>query len=230
MDKEFRFLSVFTGIFVASWIIAAVTATKIIALGPINIPAGTLVFPITFILNDILTEAYGYARSRRVVWTALGCQVLALIIFFIADILPPAPFWQNQEAFHQIIGFAPRIAIAGIIALFCGEFANSFVLSKMKYKEEGKRGWKQGWRFVASTAVGEGVDSILVMILAFGGLLATRDLLTTMVTLYLVKVAYEIIALPISIPLSNLIKRVENIDKIDTPQNTNYNPFAVASK
>lgn len=225
-----RLLNVITGVFVAALVIATVISSKIVMLGPLALPGGTIVFPVTFIINDILTEVYGYARSRRVVWTALACQALAGLLFLIVDYMPPAPFWKGQEAFHAILGFVPRVALAGLLAFFSGELTNSFVISKMKYFEKGERGLKQGWRFVASTIAGEAVDSLVFMTVAFTGQIPPTDLLQTIMTLYFVKVAYEVIALPVSVPFSNWLKKKESIDHIDYPNRTNYNPFLLRDR
>jgi len=141
---------------------------------------------------------YGYARSRRVIWTALACQALAGFILWLVGVLPPASFWPNQDAYEAVLGFAPRVAIAGLSAFFAGEFANSYVISIMKYRQSGERGVKQGWRFVASTIAGEAVDSFVFMVIAFAGIIPLTNLLSTMVTLYIVKVIYEVVALPVS--------------------------------
>ena len=223
--RTFRLLNVLTGLFVAALVIATVASSKIAMFGPLALPGGVIVFPITFILNDILTEVYGYERSRRVVWTALGCQILAGLSFWIVDTLQAAPFWPYQDAFHAVLGFAPRVAIAGFISFFSGELTNSFVISKMKYREGGRRGFAQAWRFLASTIVGEAVDSLVFMVIAFTGKIPPLDLVRTAAILYVVKVVYETIALPISIPVSNWVKRLESTDHIDEPETTNYNPF-----
>src|SRR5436309_7135396 len=118
--KDFKLLSVFTGIFVAVLVLIPSASSKFIAVGPINLTGGTLIFPITFIFNDILTEVYGYAQSRRIIWTGLGCQVLAALTYWVVGIWPAAPFWHNQQAFMTILGVAPRIATASLIAYFCG--------------------------------------------------------------------------------------------------------------
>ena len=221
----FKLLGIFTGLLVAALVVATVASSKILMVGPLNLPGGVLIFPITYILNDILTETYGYARSRQAVWTALACQALTGLILWLVGVLPPAAFWHNQSAYEAVLGFVPRVALAGLAAFFTGEMANSFVLSKMKYWHQGKRGLRQGWRFVASTMVGEAIDSFVVMTVAFWGVIPTVDLFTTMVTLYVVKVLYEIVSLPFSVPFSNWVKRIEHFDRIDTPDTTNYNPF-----
>lgn len=220
-------LNIITGLFVAVLVICTVISGKIIAIGPLNMPGGVLLFPIVFIFNDILTEVYGYERSRQVIWTGFFCQALAAVSFFAVGVLPAAPFWPHQEAYDLILGFAPRVAIAGLIAFFTGEMANSAVLSRMKYRQGGARGLRQGWRFTASTIVGEGINSVVFMTVAYGGKLTLGDLARTTLTLYVVKVVYETLALPLSIIASNWVKRVEGIDKIDVPEQTNYNPFVI---
>ena len=218
-------LSVLTGIFVAVLILCSVANAKIFAVGSFTMPGSTILFPLVFVFNDILTEVYGYARSRRVIWTGLACQAFAAGTFIILDKLPPAPFWVYQEAYHRLLGFVPRFAFAGLVAYFCGEFANSFVLSKMKYWHQGARGRKLSWRFVASTLVGEAVDSTIFIIAAFGGVIPWSNLFKTMVTLYVVKVLYEIVILPVHTRIANWVKGIEHVDRIDTPETTDYNPF-----
>lgn len=224
--RDLKLFNVFTGLFVTVLVVSTIASSKIFAVGSFFLPGGVIVFPILFIFNDILTEVYGYAQSRRVIWTGLFCQAFVGIVLAIVTALPPAPFWDGQPAFQRILGFVPRVALAGLMAYFSGEFANSFVLSKMKYLEQGARGLKQGWRFVASTMVGEGVDSIVFMLVAYGSLMKS-DLLNTLITLYVVKVLYEIVALPFTVKFSNWVKKIEGVDHIDTPQGTNYNPFSV---
>ena len=220
-----KLFSVFAGIFAAALVLVPSTASKFIAIGPFNLPGGTLVFPITFILNDILTEVYGYGRSRRIIWTGMACQVLAAVTYWAVEALPAAPFWHNQQAYHTILSAAPRITLASLMAYFCGEFTNSVVLSKMKYGQKGAKGAAQAWRFIASTIVGELVDSVIFMSIGFFGVLSLADLVRTIVTLWLAKVVYEIIALPFSMPFANWVKKVEGVDQIDDPQHTRYNPF-----
>jgi uncharacterized integral membrane protein (TIGR00697 family) len=189
-----------------------------------------ILFPIIFIYNDILVETYGYERSRQVVWTGFACQALAALAFWVGQLLPPAPFWPNQQAYELVLGFVPRVALSGLVAYFVGEITNAFVLSKMKYFAAGQRGWKQGWRFVASTLAGEAADSIVFMTLAFAGNIPLKALLTTMLTVYVVKCLYEILALPISTRFANWLKRVENCDHIDYPDQTDYNPLRLFAR
>ena len=226
--KEFKLLPIFSGLFVSTLILSTITSSKLFTIGFITLPGGVIIFPLAFIFNDILTEVYGYARCRKVVWTGLASYVLLAFTLLIVEVLPPASFWPNQEAFAAVLGFVPRIALAGILAYFLGEISNSIVLSKMKYWEKGQRGLKQGWRFLMSTVVGEGVDSIVFMTIAFAGTIPSADLLKTILTLYIVKVIYEFIAIPISTRFANYVKKVEGVDKIDYPDRTNYNPFSTS--
>ncbi|MBV9217200.1 MAG: queuosine precursor transporter [Acidobacteria bacterium] len=224
-ERTLKLFSVFTGFFVASLLLANVTAGKIFEIGPFALSAGVIVFPVAFIFGDILTEVYGYELSRKVIWTGFGCQILAAVIYLIVGFLPPASFWPNQVAYDQILGFVPRIVLASIAAYFCGEFCNSFVLSKMKYWAEGKRGLRQAWRFIASTVVGEAVDTLVVVTIAFAGVYEIGQLVQIGVSVYIFKVLFEIVATPISLPFSNWVKRIEGVDVIDTPEKTSYSPF-----
>jgi queuosine precursor transporter len=223
--KNFKLLNVFTGIFVGVLVLVPSMSSKFIAIGPLNIAGSTLIFPITFIFNDIFTEVYGYKLSRRIIWTGMAMQIFAALFYWIIDIWTPAPFWTNQAAYSTILGQAPRIVLASLSAYFFGEFANSVILSKMKYGQNGQRGFSQAARFVASTIVGEGFDSFIFMTVGFVGVLANSDLITTILTIWGIKVLYEIVALPISIPFANWVKRIEGIDVIDDPKKTSYNPI-----
>ena len=228
-EKDSKFYNVFTAIFVTALVIAPLAASKFIAIGPLIISGATLVFPITFIFNDILTEVYGYKRARRIIWTGMACSIFSALIFFIVGVLPAPDFYQNQDAYMAILGVAPRIVFASLVAYFFSEFTNSFILSKMKYWHEGKRGLYQSGRFIFSTLVGEFVDSALFITIAFYGVLPTQELLITIASIWIAKTLYEIVALPITVPLTNTIKRIEKTDTIDFPESTNYNPFSVFS-
>lgn len=228
-ERELRFLPVITGFFVAVLLLTPPLDSKFIALGPFAVPGATLLFPFAFILNDVLTEVYGYARSRRVIWTGMACQVLAAGSFWLVGILPAAPFWAKQEAYATILGVVPRIAVGSLLAYLAGEFANSFVLSRMKYAQRGRLGGSQGWRFLASTLVGQVLDSVVFMLVAFLGVLSFRELLSTTVTIYWIKVAVEVLALPGSTRLANWLKRVEAFDQLDDPASTRYNPFRLGA-
>lgn len=221
-----RLLPIFAGIFASVLVLVPSMSSKFIAVGPLTIVGSTLIFPITFIFNDVLTEVYGYRRSRMIIWTGMAMQIFAALFYWIIDIWPAASFWHNQEAYSTILGQAPRIVLASLSAYFFGEFANSIVLSKLKYKQDGKRGMAQASRFVWSTVVGEGFDSLLFMTVAFLGVMPTVELFKVVLTIWGIKVLYEVIALPLSMNIANWVKKVEGVDVIDAPQSTDYNPFS----
>jgi uncharacterized integral membrane protein (TIGR00697 family) len=228
-DSSTGLYSVFTGVFVASLLIANVTSHKIFELGPFTLPAGTIVFPISFIFGDILTEVYGFARTRKVIWIGFGCQALAALTYLIVGALPPAEFWHDSEAFDRVLGFVPRIVVASIIAYWMGEFCNSVVLSRMKARARGARGIQQALRFVASTVAGQAVDSAVFVLIAYAGVYGSGELAWSAVSLYLFKVVYEALLTPITIRFANWVKRVEGVDHIDDPRTTSYNPFSLGS-
>jgi queuosine precursor transporter len=225
-QPEGRLLPVFSGIFSAVLVLIPSMSSKFISLGATSIAGSTLVFPITFILNDVLTEVYGYRRTRSMIWTGMAMQVFAAFFYWIIDIWPAADFWKNQQAYSIILGQAPRIVLASLTAYFIGEFANSYIISRMKHHQGGRRGFEQAYRFVLSTIVGEGLDSILFMTIAFLGITPNAELIKIILTIWAVKVIYEIVMLPISMKIANLVKQIEGVDEIDNPETTNYNPFS----
>ncbi len=223
-----RLLPFFTGVFVATLIVSNIASSaKLIALGPFVFPGGAVLFPLSFIFGDILTEVYGYERSRTVLWTGFLCLLLGTLTFLIIQALPAPDFWKGGEAYRSIFGFVPRLAFASMTAYFAGEFCNSWVISRMKYGQHGSRGfWTMSWRFVASTIVGEAVDSVVVLVIGFWGVFTLSQAVRVGLSLYVFKVLYEIAALPLSTRVANWVKDIEGVDKIDAPRETNYNPFA----
>lgn len=185
---------------------------------------GILFFPISYVFGDILTEVYGYARSRRVIWAGFGALIFASFMSFVIVAMPPAPGWTNQEAYELIFGSTPRIVFSSLIAFWAGEFANSFVLAKMKILTSGRWLWM---RTIGSTIVGEGVDSLIFYPLAFyNSSIMPNDLVfTVMVSNYLLKVGWEAIITPFTYLIVNFLKRVEHEDYYD--RDTNFNPFTL---
>ncbi|MGL4464107.1 MAG: queuosine precursor transporter [Planctomycetia bacterium] len=224
---HFRLLHILTGVFVALLLISNVVSQKMIVVGPLVMAGGIVLFPFTYIFGDILTEVYGYARSRTVIWTGFACQILAALTYALVVALPSDPTWTaaDQAAFQQVLGVVPRIAFASVAAYLCGEFFNSLVLSRMKYAAGGRRGARLAWRFLASTIVGEGVDTVVFVALAFTGVLPTPTLLTVAVSQYVVKIFYELVMLPFSMRFSDWVKQVEGIDHVDHPDETSYSPW-----
>jgi queuosine precursor transporter len=191
-------------------------------IGPVTFGAGVLFFPISYIFGDILTEIYGYARARRVIWTGFAALIFAAIMAAVIVALPPAPTWPNQHVYEVAFGSTWRIAGASMIAYFCGEFVNSYVLAKMKVASEGRN---MSWRFVASTIAGEAVDSSIFYPLAFydSGIMPNELVATLMVSQFVVKTLVEICFLPLTVRIVAALKRAENEDYYD--RTTDFNPF-----
>jgi uncharacterized integral membrane protein (TIGR00697 family) len=219
-EKIFKHLDTITALFVAVLIISNVASSKIVAIGPLTFDGGTLLFPLSYIFGDILTEVYGYRRSRKVIWLGFGSILVMALIFIIVGVLPSAPGWTNQDAYDKILGLTPRIVIASLIAYFAGEFSNSFILAKLKIATKGKWLWT---RTIGSTVVGEGVDSILFILIAFAGVFPNDLLATLIISNYLFKTCMEIILTPITYVIINFLKKSEQENYFD--YKTNFNPF-----
>ncbi|MGB9880715.1 MAG: queuosine precursor transporter [Anaerolineae bacterium] len=209
-------------LFVAVLIISNVASSKILMLGPFTFDGGTILFPISYIFGDILTEVYGYSRSRRVIWSGFFCTALMALVLAIVGLLPPAPGWEHQEAYMTILGITPRIVLGSLIAYFSGEFSNSYILAKMKIWTKGRWLWT---RTIASTIVGEGVDTLLFVLIAFYGVLSSSLLVSVIISNYVFKVGFEALATPVTYAITNFLKRVENEDYYD--YYTDFNPFRI---
>ena len=230
-ERDLKYFSVIGGLFAATLVLTNVlNSAKFVEFWWFVMPAGALLFPLTFIFGDILTEVYGYERSRKIIWTGFASVLLMVAFVLLVKVLPGASFWQDQEAYNRLFALAPRIAVASIVAYLVGEFCNSWVLSKMKYWDNGVQGIKQGWRFILSTIVGESIDTVIFMTIAFGGILGLSQMITVAGGLYVFKVLYEVIATPFSTRIANWLKKVEGVDALDTPEGTNYSPFAAFNK
>lgn len=226
MPKEgiriFKYLDVITVFFVAFLLISNVVASKILVLGPLSIDGGGILFPLTYIFGDILTEVYGYKRTRKAIWMGFGANLVMAATFMLVGILPPAPDWPYQDAYMTILGQSSRIVLASVTAYFCGEFINSFILAKMKIFTKGKLLWS---RTIGSTIFGEAVDTTVFMIIAFWGVLPVDLFIAVGVSGYLLKVAIEVLFTPFTYLIINFLKKKESEDYYD--YKTNFNPFAV---
>ncbi len=209
-------------LFVTSLITANVTAVKLIGVFGLVLPAGVVIFPISYIFGDVLTEVYGYRMARRVIWLGFFCNLLAVIAILIGQYLPAAPFWEGQQAYERILGYAPRLLAASFSAYLVGEFANSFILAKMKVATGGRWLWS---RTIGSTLVGQGFDSVVFIIIAFAGTIPVTALVVAIVTQWLFKSAYEAAATPLTYLVVNFLKRREDLDVYD--RDTSFNPFLV---
>jgi uncharacterized integral membrane protein (TIGR00697 family) len=192
--------------------------------GALTFGAGVLFFPISYVFGDILTEVYGYARARKVIWAGFAGLAFASFMAAVVVSLPPAPFWQHQEAYEVAFGSAPRIVAASMTAYFCGEFVNSFVLAKMKILTQGRWLWT---RTIGSTIFGEAVDSALFYPLAFygTGIIPDDKLPLVMLAQFIAKVGVEVLFTPITYKIVGALKRAENEDYYD--RNTDFNPFTL---
>lgn len=219
--KEYRFFTLVTAVFVAVLMISNVASSKWVSLGPLIFDGGTILFPVSYIFGDILTEVYGYRKARQVIWIGFACALLMSAVFAIVGFLPSAPGWENQDAYSKILGITPRIVAGSLVAFFAGEFSNSYILAKMKVLTKGR------WLFtrtIGSTIVGQGIDTFLFVIVAFAGTLPVSTLAAGVVSNYIFKVGFEVIATPFTYAIVNFLKRTEKTDVYDT--RTNFNPFA----
>jgi queuosine precursor transporter len=219
---KWQYFSFISSIFVATLLISNTVGGKVFTILGLNLPGGVIVFPISYIFGDILTEVYGYKESRKIIWTGLLCLVLMSITYYIVQILPPAVFWQDQKAYETVLGVAPRIAFASSVAYFVGEFSNSYTLAKMKVLTEGKHLWA---RTIGSTVVGQAADTIVFCIIAFVGVFTSANILNIIISNYIFKVLYEAIATPFTYAIVKHIKKIEQVDVYD--RNTNFNPFII---
>ena len=201
---RFRYYDLLVHAFVVILLISNLVGQKITAVGPFRISGAQLLFPITYIFGDVFTEVYGYGASRRAIWIGFFASALLAVMGLVTVWLPPAPGWDGQAAFARVFEFVPRLVVASLIAFWCGEFANSFVMAKMKLLTKGRYLWT---RTVGSTVAGQAVDTIVVMVLAFGGSLSTGLIANLIVSAYLGKVLYEVAATPVTYWIVNSLKR-----------------------
>jgi uncharacterized integral membrane protein (TIGR00697 family) len=220
--RNYRYTDFITTAFAVVLILSNIASSKILSLGWFSFDGGTILFPLAYIFGDILTEVYGYARARRVIWIGFAMNLLMVIIFWFVGKLPPALDWGNQAAYDSILGVVPRIVLGSLLAYLCGEFINSFVLAKLKIKTAGKHFWL---RAISSTLVGEFFDTSIFLTVAFAGVLPWDLLWVVWVSNYIFKVGTEVILLPITYRIVSWLKRKENEDYYD--KDTDFNPLKV---
>ena len=214
-------LLIIAAVFVTSLITANIIAVKIISIGSIDLPAAIIVFPLSYILGDILTEVYGYRWARRVIWLGFACNLIFIIFAWIGQLLPPAGFWEGQPAYEAILGYVPRLLAASFAGYLVGEFANSFILARMKLLTRGRWLWT---RTIGSTIIGQGLDSTIFITIAFVG---TPSFAAIMILYHwLAKTAIEVLATPLTYTVVNFLKKKEGIDTYD--YKTSFNPFAIS--
>jgi uncharacterized integral membrane protein (TIGR00697 family) len=211
-----------TAVFVTCLITANVTAVKLVSVFGRTLPAAIVIFPISYIFGDVLTEVYGYRQARRVIWLGFLCNLIAVVAIWVGQVLPAASFWDGQAAYERILGYTPRLLVASFLAYLVGEFANSFVLAKMKIATSGRWLWT---RTIGSTLVGQGLDSLVFITLAFVGTIPRGDLAEAILTQWLAKSVYEAAVTPLTYRAVNFLKRQEGLDVYD--YETRFNPLLI---
>jgi queuosine precursor transporter len=221
-NAEYRFFDVLVALFVAVLLISNIASTKILILWKFTFDGGTLLFPLSYIFGDILTEVYGFRRSRRVIWLGFFSALLMSLVLYIVQILPPSGDWANQQAYEKILGFVPRIVMASLLAYFAGEFSNSIILSRLKILTKGKYLWT---RTIGSTIIGEGIDTFVFCMVAFYGVLPSTVFWAVMISNYIFKCGVEIFFTPLTYLIVGMLKRKEKTDVYD--YGVKYNPFQI---
>ena len=229
-DRQFKYYDLIMAAFVAVLLcsnligVHKVSSVDLPIYGEYIYGAGVLFFPISYLFGDILTEVYGYARSRKVIWAGFGALIFASLMSFVVTNLPPAKTMslEQQQAVNLIFGQTPRIVLASLVAFWLGEFTNSFVLAKLKLFLEGRFLWV---RTISSTILGEMVDSLVFYPVAFYGLWSNEQLISVMIGNYILKVLWETFATPITYVIVNFLKRAEHEDYYD--RDTDFNPFSL---
>jgi queuosine precursor transporter len=234
--RNYRFFSGMAAVFVTCLIISNIIAVKIgffgdwPLIGPLLLPVAVIVFPVAYIFGDVLTEVYGYARTRQVIWIGFGCNLLAVGAIWLGGQIPAAPIWNAglysspagaQQAYTAILGFAPRLLVASFVAYLVGEFLNSYVLAKIKIATGGKWLWV---RTISSTVVGELADSGLFITISFAGILPAQTLGQMIIWQWLFKTGYEVLATPLTYGVVNFLKIAEHEDYFDAK--TDFTPLS----
>ena len=219
---SWRFISC-TALFVTCLLAANTIAAKLVVVGGLTLTAGIVIFPISYVLGDVLTEVWGYAATRRVIWLGFACNALMVAAIWLGGELPPAPFWSGQPAYQEILGHTPRILGASFVAYLVGEFANAFVLAKLKIATQGRWLWT---RTIGSTVVGQALDSAVFVTLAFAGVVPAGAIAGIVAGQWLVKVVYEALATPLTYAAVAWLKSRERIDTFDL--NTDFNPLRLS--
>ncbi|WP_308777133.1 queuosine precursor transporter [uncultured Bacteroides sp.] len=209
-------------VFCVCLVAANLLETKVVQLGPVAVTAGLIVFPVSYIINDCIAEVWGFRKARLIIWMGFLMNFFVVALGQLAIAIPAAPFWQGEEAFDFVFGMAPRIAAASLMAFLVGSFINAYVMSRMKVASQGRH---FSARAILSTLAGESADSLIFFPLAFGGLMPVNELVKMMVVQVVLKTAYEVVILPVTIRVVNYIKRVDDSDVYD--EHISYNVLKI---
>lgn len=216
---SWRFITC-AALFVTCLLTANVIAAKLVIIAGVVLPAGIVVFPLSYVLADVLTEVWGYAAARRVIWLGFACNVVMVAAVWVGGEIPAAPFWKGQAAYEEVLGQAPRILLASFVAYLVGEFTNAFVLARLKIATAGRWLWM---RTIGSTVIGQAVDSLVFVGLAFGGIVPAGVLAGVMAAQWVAKVLYEAAATPLTYAAVGWLKSREGVDTFD--DQTDFNPL-----
>lgn len=219
MSLSIPFL-IITGFFISFLLITNVVAGRLVQLGGMTLTADLFLFPLTYIFGDVLTEVYGFRKARLAIWLGFAANFIMALVFILVISLPSPSFWEHEAAYRTVLGFAPRIVLASLIAYFAGEFSNSVVLSRLKIATRGRWLWT---RTIGSTLIGQGIDTTVFMSIAFVGLYSTDIFMSMVLVQYGWKVAYEVLATPVTYAVIGYLKRSEGLDTYD--YDVDYNPF-----
>jgi uncharacterized integral membrane protein (TIGR00697 family) len=206
--RGYKYFDICLVVFVVCLLTANIIAVKMVSIGPLIVPAAVIIFPISYIVGDVLTEVYGLVKARRAIWLGFGANLIMVVAIAIGQWLPSAPFWDAQPAYERILGYTPRLLVASFIGYLVGEFSNSYVMAWMKTLTQDRFLWT---RTIASTVVGEGLDSLAFITIAFVGTMPSSTLVTTVTTQWLFKVVYEALATPATYLVVARLKNAEAI-------------------
>lgn len=218
--KTFIYYEVLVALLITTLIVSNIASVKLVQLGNLVFDAGTILFPLAYIIGDIITEIYGFRRMRRLLYIGLAMLALTTIVFAIVQVLPSPADWQNQAAYTVILGVVWRIVFASMVAFFVGELLNSYILAKLKIKTKGKKLWN---RLVSSSAIGSLVDTIIFSVLAFGGTISGQTMVQLIATVYAIKLVTEIALSPLTMKIITYLKKKERLDTFEEPKLGLYN-------
>lgn len=212
--KQLHIYEMLAGLFVMTLIVSNIASVKVVAIGPLVFDAGTILFPLSYIVGDIVTEVYGYRKMRSLLYVGVVSLILTMTTFWVVQILPASPDWPNQVAYESILGVVWRIVLASVTALFLGEIMNAYVMARMKVRSKGKNLWA---RMISSSVVGSAIDTVVFSTVAFLGTIPFDALAQLMITVFLIKITTEVIVSPLTIKIINIVKRREKIDTYEQP-------------
>lgn len=212
--KQLHIYEMLAGLFVMTLIVSNIASVKVVAIGPLVFDAGTILFPLSYIVGDIVTEVYGYRKMRSLLYVGVVSLILTMTTFWVVQILPASPDWPNQVAYESILGVVWRIVLASVTALFLGEIMNAYVMARMKVRSKGKNLWV---RMISSSVVGSAIDTVVFSTVAFLGTMPFDALAQLMITVFLIKITTEVIVSPLTIKIINIVKRREKIDTYEQP-------------